>query len=194
LSRFDAVQLAVYRANQLPEAERQSQHLIGIGTQANFPFPEAYQAQNLALQKLFSRQWRDSQVQTLPDGEGVIKALFSPWNSERMLLALTSQTDTGLEQVRNLISQDVLFFQLEGDTVLINANTDNPSPYDAEDYTLEFLRQSPQREVVPEGTNDQILRLLRNHWFVLAPGLIAAALILYGITQFYLKKYTGQEQ
>jgi hypothetical protein len=194
LSRFDAVQLAVYRADQLPETERQSQHLIGIGTQATFPFPEAYQAQNLALQKRFARQWRDSQVQTLPDVEGVVKAIFSPWNSERMLLALTSQTDAGLEQVRDLISQDVLFFQLEGDTVLISANTDNPSPYDAQDYTLEFLRESPQREVVPTGTNDQVFRLLRNHWFILAPGLIAAALILYGITQFYLKKYTGQEQ
>jgi hypothetical protein len=40
----------------------------------------------------------------------------------------------------------------------------------------------------------QVTRLLRNHWFILAPAIIAAALILYGITQFYLKKFTGQAQ
>lgn len=194
LSRYDTVQFAVYQSNELPEADRQSKHLIGIGTQSNFPFPEAYQAQNFALQKLFSRQWRGSQVQTLPDVEGVVKALFSPWNNERMLLALTSQTDVGLEQVRDLISQDALFFQIEGDTVLVSANTANPSPYESQDYTLEFLRQAPQRTLAPTGVSDQVSHLLRNHWFVLAPGLIIAALLLYGIMQFYLKKFTGQEQ
>jgi cellulose synthase operon protein B len=194
LSRYDTVQLAVYRSGKLPEEERQSKHLIGIGTQARFPFPEAYQAENLALQKLFSRQWRDSQVQTLPDVEGVVKAIFSPWNRERMLLALTSQTDAGLDQVRDLISRDVLFYQIEGDTVLVSANTSEPSPFNAQDYTLEFLRQSPQREVSNADFTEQMTSLLRNHWFVLAPGLIAASIILYGITQFYLKKFTGQEQ
>ncbi|WNZ21463.1 cellulose biosynthesis cyclic di-GMP-binding regulatory protein BcsB [Leptolyngbya sp. NK1-12] len=194
LSRYDTVQFSVYRAGQLPEEQRQSKHLIGIGVQAKFPFPEAYQADNLALQNLFSRQWRDSQVQTLPDVEGVIKAIFSPWNSDRMLLALTSQTDTGLDQVRDLISRDPLFYQIEGDTVLVSANTDNPSPFDAQDYTLEFLRQSPQRAVTNAGVSEQVTSLLRNHWFILAPGLIVAALILYSITQFYLKKFTGQEQ
>lgn len=194
LSRYDTVQLNVYRSGKLPEEERQSKHLIGIGTQARFPFPEAYQAENLALQKLFSRQWRDSQVQTLPDVEGVVKAIFSPWNRERMLLALTSQTDAGLDQVRDLISRDVLFYQIEGDTVLVSANTSEPSPFDAQDYTLEFLRQSPQREVTNADLTEQMTSLLRNHWFVLAPALIAASIILYGITQFYLKKFTGQEQ
>lgn len=194
LSRYDAVHFDVYQTNELPETQRQSKHLIAIGTQSEFPFPEAYQAQNFALQNLFSRQWQDSQVQTLPDVEGVVKAMFSPWNSERMLLALTSQTEAGLKQVRDLISQDALFFQIEGDTVLVSANVDAPSPYAAQDYTLEFLRQSPQRTVSPAGVTDQVSHLLRNHWFVLAPGLIVAALILYGIMQFYLKKFTGQEQ
>jgi cellulose synthase operon protein B len=133
-------------------------------------------------------------VQTLPDVEGVVKAIFSPWNRERMLLALTSQTDAGLDQVRDLISRDVLFYQIEGDTVLVSANTSDPSPFDAQDYTLEFLRQSPQREVSNADFTEQVTSLLRNHWFVLAPGLIAASIILYGITQFYLKKFTGQEQ
>lgn len=194
LSRYDAVQFQVYRANQLPETVRDSKHLIGIGKQSGFPFPEAYQAQNFALQTLFSRQWRDSQVQTSPDGEGVVKAILSPWNSERVLLALTSQTDAGLDQISDLLSQDSLFFQLEGDTVLIQANTANPSPHDAQDYTLEFLRQSPQREITPTGISEQISHLLRSNWFILTPGLIAAALLLYGIAQFYLKKFTGQEQ
>lgn len=194
LSRYDTVQLEVYPADKLPAAKRQAKHLIGIGVQARFPFPEAYQAENFALQKLFARQFGQSQVQTLPDVEGVAKAIVSPWNPERMLLALTSQTDAGLEQVRQLIEQDTLFYQLEGDTVLISANTTDPSPYSSQDYTLEFLRQSPQRVVTSPDLTEQASRLLRNHWFVLAPGLIAAALMLYGIMQFYLKKFTGQEQ
>jgi hypothetical protein len=194
LSRFDSVKLTVFRADRLPETERQSKHLIAIGTQSRFPLPEAYQAENLALQRSSGRQWQGSQVQTSPDTEGVVKAIFSPWNRDRVLLALTSQTDAGLEQVRDLISQDGLFSQLEGDTVLISANTTNPSPYDAQDYTLEFLHQTPQREIATTGMSDQAARLLRNNWFILAPGLVVAALIFFGIAQFYLRKFTGQEQ
>jgi hypothetical protein len=194
LSRFDSVQFSVFRASQLPSSQRQSQHLIGIGTQSHFPFPEAYQAENLALQPASGRQWQSGQVQTLPDREGVIKSIFSPWNRDHVLLALTSQTDAGLEQVRRLIDQDPLFSQLEGDTVLVSASQPNPSPYDAQDYKLEFLRQTPQREITTASGNNQFSRLLRSHWFVLAPGLVIAALLLYGIAQFYLQKFTGQEQ
>ena len=92
------------------------------------------------------------------------------------------------------MSQDALFYQIEGDTVIISANIDSPSPYDAEDYQLEILRQATQREITPPDMTLQVTRLLRNHWFILAPAIIAAALILYGITQFYLKKFTGQAQ
>lgn len=193
LSQFDAVQIQVYPIQQLPSQQREAEHLIAIGTQANFPLPEAYQTQNLALEKLMTRQRGESQVQAMPDREGVIKAMLSPWNGERMLLALTSQTAAGLERVADLLNQDALFYQLEADTVLISAHTDNPSADDDQDYTLEFLQQSPQREVAAPGLSEQATRLLRNHWFVLAPGLVIAALLLYGITQFYLKKFTGQE-
>lgn len=194
LSRAESVQLTVHRPSTLSEEQRQQQHLIAIGAQPNFPIPEAYQAQGFALQNLFSRQWQQSQVQAVPDVEGVVKAMLSPWNEERVLLVLTSQTDAGLKPVRDLISQDALFYQLENDTVLISANKADPSPYSAEDYTLAFLRQSPRREIATTGLADQVSRLMRNHWFFLAPGLIAASLLLYGITQFYLKQFTGQER
>jgi cellulose synthase operon protein B len=193
LSQYDAVQLQVYPVKALPQVQREAEHLIAIGTQANFPLPEAYQAQNLALQTLMTRQRGNSQVQTLPDHEGVIKAMLSPWNTGRVLLALTSQTEAGLARVTDLINQDALFYQLEADTVLISANTETPSPHDDQDYTLEFLQQSPQRDVAAPGLSEQATRLLRNHWFVLAPGLVIAALLFYGIAQFYLKKFTGQE-
>jgi cellulose synthase operon protein B len=195
LSRAETVQLTAYRADKLPESQRQSKHLIAIGIQSKFPFPEtSLGGNNLVLQAQSARRHQQSQIQTLPDEEGLLKASFSPWNDRLILLALTSQTPAGLDQLSDLISQDALFYQIEGDTVLISANTENPSPYDAQDYQLEILRQSPQREVTTPDAASQATRLLRNHWFVLAPGLIVVALILYGITQFYLKKFTGKTQ
>jgi cellulose synthase operon protein B len=196
LTRADAVQLTAYRAEHLPESQRQQQHLIAIGIQSKFPFPATTDGrpEDLRLQPELARQRQQSQLQTLPDAEGLLKASFSPWNDQRLLLTLTSQTPAGLEQLSDLLSQDALFYQLEGDTVLISANTDRQSPYDAQDYQLQFLRQSPQREIAAPDLALRLMRLLRNHWFVLAPGIIAVALILYGITQFYLKKFTGQAQ
>jgi hypothetical protein len=193
LSRADAVQLNVFRANTLPPEKRKTDHLIGIGTQAEFPFPEVFEADGLALKNLLARQRGQSSVQTLPDAEGVIKEIVSPWNNDRVLLALTGQTKTGIGQVQDLFNQDSLFYQLDGDTVLISANQSQPSPYTAQDYNLEFLRQSPQREISNTNRLDRLLVLLRSNWFVLAPGLIAAALMLYGVMQLYLKKFTGQE-
>ena len=194
LSQSDTVQLEVFRADNLPPEKRATDHLIGIGTQATFPLPEAFEADGFALKSLLSRQQGQSALQTLPDSEGVLKEIVSPWNNDRVLLALTGQTEVGLKQVGQLMNQDPLFYQLEGDTVLISANQTEPSPYSTQDYNLEFLRQSPQREVSSTSQFERLLIMLRNNWFVLAPGLIAAALMLYGVAQLYLKKFTGQEQ
>ncbi len=117
---------------------------------------------------------------------------MSPWNSERVLLALSSQTPAGLAQVRNLIAQDPLFYQLQGDTVLISTNTANPSPYDVNDYNLEFLRQSPQRQIV--GDKESWWLMLQTNWLILIPALIVAALLLYGVAQLYLKRVSPQER
>ena len=194
LSRSDAVQLSAIRQDHLSSEQRKSANLIGIGTQASFPFPEVFEADGFALKQLLSRQRGQSQIQTLPDTEGVMKEMISPWNRDRVLLALTAQTETGLEQVKALIDRDPLFYQIESDTALIGVNKANPSPYNMQDYNLEFLQQSSQRAVTNPNRLERFLILIRSNWFILAPGLIAAALMLYGVLQFYLKKFTGQEQ
>jgi cellulose synthase operon protein B len=192
LSKADSIQLNTYRASQLPPEERNQAHLIAIGTQAQFPFPEAFSGSGFALNTASVRQWQQSQIQTNPDRGGVVKQIVSPWNQERVLLVLTGQTDAGLEQVRNLIGQDPLFYQLEGDTVLISANRDNPSPYDANDYNLEFLQESPQRQIV--GDQRSWWLLLRSNWFILVPALVVSALFLYGVAQLYLKRVAVQQR
>ena len=192
LSEAQSVKLDVYRISQLPDETRNTAHLIGIGTQDQFPFPEVIEGNGFALSNASSRQWQQSQIQATPDAEGVLKQIVSPWNSERVLLALSSQTPAGLAQVRNLIAQDPLFYQLQGDTVLISTNTANPSPYDVNDYNLEFLRQSPQRQIV--GDKESWWLMLQTNWLILIPALIVAALLLYGVAQLYLKRVSPQER
>jgi hypothetical protein len=194
LSQSESIQLSVHRASQLSPEQRSTHQLIAIGTQAEFPLPEALKTNGFDLEAMFSRRWQQSQVQTLPDVEGVVKQILSPWNDDRTLLALTAQTAAGLNEVRSLLSQDPLFYQIEGDTVLISANETNPSPYDPNDYNLEFLQQSPQREIVSTHLTNRLLWVLRNNWFVLAPAIVVASLVLYGVVQLYLKRLTGQEQ
>lgn len=192
LSRAESVQLQVYRAEQIPPEVKRDRHLVVIGTQARFPLPEVFKAGGFKLWGMFSRQWQQSQIQTLPDEEGLVKQVISPWNSNRVLLALSSQTESGLNQIRDLFEVDSLFFQLRDDTVLVSVNQPNPSSYDANAYDLEFLRQSPQQEVADRDWSSWLLQLLRGNWFFLLPGIVAAAIILYGVIQLYLKRLTGQ--
>ena len=192
LSKAESLQLSTYRDSQLPPETRSSAHLIGIGTYNDFPLSEVFESKGFSLNSASVRQWQQSQIQANPDEGGVIKQIVSPWNEERVLLALTGQATEGLDQVRDLLDQDSLFYQLQGDTVLISANTNNPSPYDANDYNLEFLRESPQRQIV--GDERSWLLLLRNNWFVLVPALVVAALILYSVAQLYLRRVTVQER
>jgi hypothetical protein len=193
LSKAESIKLNTYRANQLPPEIRSSANLIGIGIYDAFPLPEAFDAaKGFSLNRASVRQWQQSQIQTNPDQGGVIKQVVSPWNEERVLLALSGQTEQGLEQVRDLMAQDPLFYQLQGDTVLISANRTNPSPYDANDYNLEFLKDSPQQQIV--GDEKRWLLFLRSNWFVLVPALVVAALILYSVAQLYLRRVTVQER
>jgi hypothetical protein len=187
LSKAESVKLNVYRTGQLPPEVRSTAHLIGIGTQAQFPFPEAFQEEDgFNLNTVSLRQWQQSQIQSTPDEAGVAKQIVSPWNSERVLLALSSQSPEGLGRVRELLAQDPLFYQLQGDTVLISANTETPSPYDANDYNLQFLSLSPQQQII--GDQRSWWLLFRSNWLVLAPALVLAALLLYGVSQLYLQR------
>lgn len=194
LTRADAIQVQVYRVDKLPQEIQNDRHLVAIGKQSRFPLPKVFEPQGFALQGSMTRQWGDSQAQAADDGEGVIRSVLSPWNPERVIVALTGQTDKGLEQVRYVMQRDFLFSQLEGDTVLVGTNRENPSPYDPGDYRLEFLRQSPQRQIITESGWQEWLRVFQGNWYVLAPGFIAATLILYAVMQVYLKKVIGQER
>jgi cellulose synthase operon protein B len=190
LSKSDSIQLNAYRANQLPEAERNDRHLIAIGNRTTFPLPSAFESEGFTLQTLFQRQRDQSQIRTLPDAEGVVKQIVSPWNRDRVMLILSGQTDAGLDQVRDLFAQDNLFFQLREDTVLISAASSNPSAYDPNAYNLEFLQQARQRRLLSElNWQGRLLQTLGNSWVFLAPGTLVAALFLYGIFQSYLKRF-----
>ncbi|MEL6249740.1 MAG: cellulose biosynthesis cyclic di-GMP-binding regulatory protein BcsB, partial [Cyanobacteria bacterium J06627_15] len=187
------VRLSVYSVNQLPETVRAEQHLIGIGLRSGFPFPEAFEQSAFSLQQQFARQWGESRVQTLPDAEGLVQQQISPWNDSRILLSLTGQTPAGLAQVQNLFDSDSLFFQLEGDTVLISAN-EATSPYDQNAYNLEFLQRSPQRAVYEVSRTRRLLSLLKGNWLVLVPGMMVLSLGIYGIAQSYLRRLTSPDQ
>jgi hypothetical protein len=189
VSRADAVKLNVYQASSVPVEAREQKHLVGIGTRDRFPIPEALEASNgLVLRDFFSRQRNSSQLQTLSDNEGVIKSVISPWNSDRILLALTAQSNQGLDRVQDMFANDPLFFQFQGDTVLVAANQADPSPYDATGYSLEFLRQTAQQRIEQTNLLSRATLFLQDHWFLLPTGIVVISLTLYGISQLYLNR------
>lgn len=194
LSKAESVQLAVYTIDSLPPEQREQYHLVGIGIEKNFPFPEVYQAGGFELKNAQTRQLDQSQIQTSPDHDGVVKEIISPWNKERVLLALSGQTEQGLDQVQNLFRQDPLFFQIQGDTVLISANEPNTDGYNPNAYNLDFLQQEKKQELEKKPLPNRVLQILGASWFMLGPAIIAATLILYGIIQLYLKRVAGQEK
>ncbi|MGF1535966.1 MAG: cellulose biosynthesis cyclic di-GMP-binding regulatory protein BcsB [Elainellaceae cyanobacterium] len=190
LSKADTIDLQVFRVGQLPEETRDAHNLVGIGAQERFPLPEIFEDSGFKLKEAFSRQWRQSSIQTLPDHEGLVKQVLSPWNEERVLMALSGQTEIGLRQVQQLLAQDVLFFQLRGDTVLVKADGKAPISDDPNDYSLEFLTQAPvQAEIIEKSAPSRLRHLFRTNWLILGAGMLAATLLLYGILQLYIKRY-----
>ena len=187
LSRSEAVQLEVYPVSELTPEVQESQHLVAIGLRSQFPLVEALDASDFNL-KEDTRQWGDSQVQTLPDAEGVFQQQLSPWNEGRVLLTMTAQNDSGLKQLQDLLELDSLFYQLQGDTALISANDETPSPYDENAYNLEFLQRSAQQDVQEESTFQRAITVIQGNWFLLIPGIIVLSLFLYGVVQAYLKR------
>jgi hypothetical protein len=168
--------------------------LIGIGIRDKFPLPEAFEAGNFSLSDAFLRSVSGGSIQTLPDTEGVIKEVMSPENQERVILALSAQTEAGLDKVREVISKDPWFFQLREDTVLISSSGQEVASFDPDAYKLEFLERAPSKKRL-ENTNllSQVSRFIQENWFVLPVGILAIALLLYGISQLYIKRITDKK-
>jgi hypothetical protein len=189
LSQSDTVKIQVYTTETLPEAVRNQANLVGIGNRERFPFPDGFKAGSFQLKNLFTRQSGKNQVQTLPDTGGVVKQVISPWNRDRVLLMLTAQTDVGLAKVRDLFEKDSIFFQLKDDTVVINTTEKNPSPYDPDAYSLGFFQEAEQtRRVENAPLFNRASRFLQDYWYVTFAGIVASSVLLYGITQLYLKR------
>lgn len=189
LSQADTVKLQVYTAGTLPEETRKQANLVGIGKRDRFPFQEVFQAGGFQIKDLFTRRSDQSQIQTLPDTGGVVKQIISPWNGSRVLLALTAQSDSGLDKIRALFQNDSLFFQLEDDTAVINTNEKNPSEYDPDAYALEFFREANRTSQIDNSSPlSRMSRFLQENWYLLPTGIVFTALVLYGIVQLYLKR------
>ncbi|MCC5605534.1 cellulose biosynthesis cyclic di-GMP-binding regulatory protein BcsB [Nostoc sp. CHAB 5834] len=195
LSQADAVKLNVYTPDALPTKVRQNDHLVGIGTREDFPFPEVFNSTGFNLSQAYSRSSANAVVQTPQDTQGMIKQIISPWNSDRVVLALTSQTETGLERVRQVLNQDPWFFQLKKDTVLISSDQKDPVSYDADAYQLQFFQSAPNTRRLENTTIlSKASRFLQENWLLLPVGIFSVSLILYGILQLYLKRLTADKK
>ncbi|NJR70427.1 MAG: cellulose biosynthesis cyclic di-GMP-binding regulatory protein BcsB [Synechococcales cyanobacterium CRU_2_2] len=190
LSESEDIQLEAYLATALPEASQNSENLIAIGDRDRFPLPTALESGKLALGKASARQLKSSgtAMQTLTDRQGVIKQIISPWNKDRVVLALAAQTDKGLDTIQQILKNDTWFFQLDGDTVLVSANGDNPSPYDPKAYEFEILKDSKTRRFEQVSLLGKASRFVQERWFVLPTAVVSLALLMYGISQISLKR------
>ena len=194
LSQADSIQLNAYTTQGLSDDIRKKNHLVGIGVREKFPFPEALESGGFRLSEAFSRQTNQGIIQTLADEQGVIKEVISPANSDRVILALSAQSEPGLDKVRQILSKDPWFFQLREDTVLVAADRQDALSYDSDAYKLEFLERAPSTKRLENTTPlSKVSRFLQEHWFLLPAGIIAIALLLYGIAQLYLKRLTDQK-
>lgn len=188
-SQAETVKLQVYTTGTLPEDVRKQANLVGIGRRERFPFPEVYEAKGFQLGNFFTRRSGDSQVQTLPDKGGVLKQIVSPWNRDRVVLALTAQDDAGLERVRDVFQKDSLFFRLQDDTVVVNTTEETPSEYDPNAYALESFKEADQhRRIDNTSPLNRVSNFISENWYLLPTGIVLAALSLYGISQLYLKR------
>jgi hypothetical protein len=193
VSRSQSIKLDVYRRDGLPDSAQQK-NLVGIGQRDGFPLPELFQGdQGFRLGAQLARRRDLTQLQTLPDEAGVILAKPSPWNQERLLLGLTGQTSAGLTEVQQVFAQSALFSRLEGDTVLVQRTTANPSPYNRNDFEVTTLTQQVPRTIDHSNWLSRSVAFLQRNWFLLPGGMVLIALILYGVSQMYLNRFSRSE-
>ncbi|NJR65367.1 MAG: cellulose biosynthesis cyclic di-GMP-binding regulatory protein BcsB [Leptolyngbyaceae cyanobacterium CRU_2_3] len=189
MSRADSVKLQAYVARDLTETVKNEQHIVAIGTRDRLPLSEVMATKGFDLGAAFLRQLGGNSVQALPDQEGVVKSVISPWNQDRLLIGLTAQTEQGLKEVQDLLKFDQLFGQLQGDTTVISRNTANPSPYDPNGYSLQFFQQAPsQRTITQSNVLNRIVMFFQDNWWLIPIATILIGLLLYGFSQIYLNR------
>jgi hypothetical protein len=192
LSQANSVKLDVYTESNLTEPVKADRHLVAIGVRDRFPIKEMLEANSgFRVMDAFARESGKDKIHTLPDQGGVIKSMLSPWNRDRVMIALTAQADSGLKQVQDVLNNDVWFYQLKEDTALISTNQVNPSPDDSDAYQIQFLNQSERRRIEDTNALSKARQLLQEQWYLLPIGIITSSLLLYGIAQLFLKRVAG---
>ncbi len=193
ISRAASVQHEVHLANTTSEDVKKYKHLVTIGTRDRLPLmANVFQTdKGFNLSDALKRQLGQTQIQTLPNADGIIKSVMSPWNPERVLIALSAQTEPGLKQVQDVLSSDAWFYQLQGDTALMAATATNPNPYDPNGYRFQFLQESSSQTRENINPINKIRRFLQAHFYLLPIGIVLVSLLMYGIAQRYLKRVAG---
>ena len=193
ISRSQSIKVDAYGPSSLTDSVRQK-HLIGIGQRNQFPLPEMFETETgFSLGGQWSRRREMTQLQTLPDEAGVILTKISPWNKDRLLLGLTGQTPAGLKEVQQVFSENALFSRLEGDTLLVQRTSPNPSPYNRTDYDMTALNQQVPRTIDHSNWLSRTVAFLQANWFLLPGGIVLIALFLYGVSQMYLNRLSRSE-
>ena len=194
LSRADGVKLDVYTASTLPPEVRKKEHLVAIGTRDEFPLPEVFKSPGFNLGRSFGRGSAQASVTVPQDSQGMIKQVLND-NGDRVVLALTAQTDSGLEKVQQVLKKDPWFFQLKKDTVLISSDKKNPAAYDPNAYQLAFFDNAPETRRIEDTTLlSKMTRILQENWLLVPAGIVGLSLILYGIVQLYLKRVSTAQR
>lgn len=189
ISQAASVKLQAFLASDVDESIKQEQHIVTIGTRDRLPLAEVMKTKGFDLGTALMRQIGGSSVQALPDQEGVVKSVLSPWNADRLLIALTAQTEQGLKDVQDLLKIDRLFGQLQGDTTVISRTHANPSPDDTNGYQLQSFEQAPsQRTVTHMSALDRVVLFFQNNWWLMPIATISIGLLLYSFSQIYLNR------
>ncbi|MBE9031140.1 cellulose biosynthesis cyclic di-GMP-binding regulatory protein BcsB [filamentous cyanobacterium LEGE 11480] len=189
LTRAESIEHQVYLGDsELDETVKSDKHIVAIGTSNRLPLPDEVFKQGLGLLDNFNRQFKKTQTRSLPNADGVIKMVNSPWGKERVILALTAQTDKGLKQVQDVLSADPWFYQLQGDTALMTPTSANPSPYDPNGYQFQFLQEATPRTLEKLNPLNKVRRFLEQRYYLISIGVVGVALLMYGIAQRYLKR------
>ena len=188
LTRYEAIKLQTYLAKDVPPDLKNKKNWVEIGTRDRLPFPEVFESAGLNLQDKLVRTLNGSQAQAQPDTDGMVKEVISPWSQDRLLIALTGQTDQGLQDVQDLFRLDPLFSRIQGDTMLVSRNTLLPSPYDTSDYTLRSLQQESQNRIEHTDWLTRFQLFLQDNWLLVPIGIVAIALLLYSMSQLFLNR------
>lgn len=188
ISKADHVSPRVYTTGSLPANVRDGNNLIVIGTagrQRLFQQIAEAKADSITY-KIMPGEKKQLRVSDDPKleasdfvNQGVMEEMISPWNNQKVILAITGREETAMMNIQQVLRDDKRFSGLNGNLILAQADGSYNPVYS--------VSQRQRVGTLPWWREWQLKA--RDHWVLMLTVVLLLVFIVFSIARASLVRY-----